>query len=262
MKELKDLIKSISDGSSSAHAYILEGGAGSRRDEFLMSLVSGLECLDDNPEGRPCGHCSACIQAAAFTNPDVIYMQKSGKSSYKSEDAVAFTERLGMRPYGRYLIGVISEAEALSEIVQNKLLKTLEEPLEKVMLFLLTSRSDELLSTVRSRCSLIRIDEFEGYAGSGGSEVSEEMKEGVDLMLSSDSDFYRFREFAEKNIKTADDASLFIGFVEERLHDMMRDGLDIRNCVEMIEASEKTAMEIGRGMDKNKALKKLFLSFR
>lgn len=262
MRKLNELIGNISDGSSSAHAYIIEGQNSGARDAFVRELISGLECREKSLQNRPCGRCDACIQTAALTNPDVVYMQKSGKSGYKSEDAASFTERLGMRAYGRFLIGVINEAELLSEIVQNKLLKTLEEPLEKVILLLATSRSDELLSTVRSRCSLIRIDEFEGYSGSGDTEASEEIKEGVDLILSSDSDFYRFREFTEKNIKTSEDASSFIGFVEERLHDMMRDGFDIRGCAEMIEASEKTAMDIGRGMDKNKALKKLFLSFR
>ena len=168
MKDLKNLIENISEGESSAHAYIIEGRSGSSRNDFLMTLISGLECLNENMQSRPCGRCDACVQVAARTNPDVVYMQKSGKTGYRSEDAIAFTERLSMRPYGRYLIGVVDEAETLSETVQNKLLKTLEEPLKDVLLFLLTSRGDELLSTVKSRCSLIRINEYEGYSGGLG----------------------------------------------------------------------------------------------
>lgn len=262
MKKLKDLIKSISDGGSSAHSYIVEGRSGKRRDDFLMRLVSCLECTDADVNNRPCGNCPACKQAAARTSPDIVYMQRSGKSGYKVEDAVSFTERLGMRPYGRYLIGVIDEAELLSEILQNKLLKTLEEPLDNVILLLSTSRSDELLSTVRSRCSLIRIEEYDGYLGTEDERSSEEMKEGVMLMLSEGRTFHKFREFAEKHIKTTEDAVEYIGLLEEDLREKMLSGAAKTDRVtDSIEAAEKTAMDIGRGMDKNKALKKLYLEF-
>ncbi|MBR2674949.1 MAG: hypothetical protein IKE52_05785 [Mogibacterium sp.] len=262
MKEIKELIRNIAEGESSAHAYIIEGKSGSKRNEFLLALVSGLECQNENIETRPCGRCAACVQAAALTSPDIVYMQRSGKSGYRSEDAIAFTERLGMTPYGRYLIGIINEAEALSEIVQNKLLKTLEEPLEKVLLILATSRSDELLATVRSRCSLVRIDEYEGYSGSEESASSEEMAEGAAQILSKEGSFYQFREFTEKNIKSTEDAAEYIGLVEERLRNMMREGAEICVLANGIEAAERTAMDIGRGMDRQKALKRLFLEYK
>lgn len=260
MKNLKELVINISEGESSAHSYIIEGRNGGARDSFLMKLLAGLECTEGEVMKRPCGNCPSCMQVYAHSHPDVVYMQKSGKRGYRTEDAAAFTERLCMRPYGRFLIGVINDAELLSETVQNKLLKTLEEPPRDVKILLLTSRSDELLGTVRSRCSLVRTEEFGGYAEPEDEKTSEEMREGVSFMLSRTENFCDFREFIDKKIKTAEDALEYIGLIEEELSALMGSGqADTGSCAFAIEEAEKTAMDIGRGMDRSRALKRLFL---
>ncbi|MCE9619540.1 MAG: AAA family ATPase [Planctomycetes bacterium] len=53
---------------------------------------------------------------------------------------------------GRAKVFVIDEAELLESEAQNVLLKTLEEPPLGTYLFLVTSREDRLLPTIRSRC--------------------------------------------------------------------------------------------------------------
>ncbi len=53
---------------------------------------------------------------------------------------------------GRAKVFVIDEAELLENEAQNVLLKTLEEPPLGTYLFLVTSREDRLLPTIRSRC--------------------------------------------------------------------------------------------------------------
>jgi DNA polymerase-3 subunit delta' len=50
---------------------------------------------------------------------------------------------------------VIESAEAMAEAAANALLKTLEEP-GHGLLILLTAAPERLLSTIRSRCQLIR----------------------------------------------------------------------------------------------------------
>jgi DNA polymerase-3 subunit delta' len=53
---------------------------------------------------------------------------------------------------------IIDEAELLEPIAQNALLKTLEEPPAATFFFLITSRPDRLLPTIRSRCHLVRFN--------------------------------------------------------------------------------------------------------
>lgn len=53
---------------------------------------------------------------------------------------------------------IISNAEDMSPEAANTLLKTLEEPARDTMLILTTSRPDALLSTIVSRCQIVRFD--------------------------------------------------------------------------------------------------------
>lgn len=54
---------------------------------------------------------------------------------------------------------IIAAEEGMSQPVQNKLLKTLEEPPESARFIIFSSGSD-LLPTVTSRCSTVRLEEF------------------------------------------------------------------------------------------------------
>ncbi|MBQ6623113.1 MAG: hypothetical protein IJH57_00695 [Mogibacterium sp.] len=240
MRKLSELVQAISEGRNGAHAFIIEGRAGDARDSFVSDLIEGLGC----------------------TEIDIVNMEMSGKTGYSvKDDLPPFLERIIMRPYGKYLSGVIQDAEFLTETAQNKLLKTLEEPPENVLIFLTSARSDELLGTVRSRCSLVRLAEFEGYRDEEDEKADEEMMAGALMLLTQSSPFYEFREFVDKNIKTQSDALHFISIAEERIRKSMTDGKGVKLCAEMIETAEKTVMDITKGMDKNRALKRLYLEF-
>ena len=240
MRTIEELIENIRSGSSSAHAYIIEGRAKSGRDGMTESLIKGLGCH----------------------SLDVVRMQMSGKNSYKTEDAAAFAERLEMGAYGSCLVGVIEEADLLTEVVQNKLLKTLEEPRGSVIILLGTSNRDNLLDTVRSRCSVLRTQDFEipEAADDGESEAkTEEIRDAAKLMLDGESAFSDFRAAIEKCIKTRSDALMLIDMLEDDLMDRMTGSDDPAKLADHIETAERTRMDIQRDMDKNKALKRLRL---
>lgn len=55
----------------------------------------------------------------------------------------------------RYKVVIIDEAERLNKTAQNALLKTLEEPNEKVVLVLVAQDENKILPTIRSRCQKI-----------------------------------------------------------------------------------------------------------
>ncbi|MBQ9272410.1 MAG: hypothetical protein IJ227_01665 [Mogibacterium sp.] len=253
------MIENIAGGGSSAHAYIVEGRQGSAREEFIRELSMGLECTAADASARPCGVCDACRQASAGSSMDIVHMQMSGKTGYKTEDANAFAARLDMGCYGRFLIGIIDDADSLSETVQNKLLKTLEEPRDNVIILLGSSNPDILLSTVRSRCSNIRMAEH-----SGADEVSAaaEALEKAASLMTEDSAFHEFREAVDKAVKTKSDALALIDIAEDSFRDVMITGGDAGKMALMLESAEKTRADIEQGMDKNKALKRLFLELK
>ncbi|MBQ6314739.1 MAG: hypothetical protein IJI11_03945 [Mogibacterium sp.] len=226
MQELNRLVMNIADGARAAHAFVVEGMAGEARGAFIRGLAKGLECEAD--EGaRPCGRCPSCRQVEAGTSMDVVYMKKSpGASkaaapSYKVRDAADFIERLNMGAYGRFLIGIIEDADSLNEVVQNKLLKTLEEPAPGTILILAASNRDNLLSTVRSRCSDIRLSDYvadeEAEQGPADTAKNQHFAEIAHMLEDSKTAFHEFRTAVDKHIKSKDDALILLDILEDDL---------------------------------------------
>lgn len=243
--------------TSSAHAFIVEGRAGETRDRFVLDFIKGLNCECDDENARPCNTCSSCRQIEAGTSMDIIHMEKSGKTAYKVEDAAALMERLGMGSYGRHIIGVVDEADLLSESIQNKLLKTLEEPEDGAVIILATANRDNLLKTVRSRCNIVRISDYEGYSdGDAQPEISEDIRDLANALIGK-TKFYEARAAIDKKIKSQEDAIALLGIMEDACRDVMIN--KDPSWAGKIELIETARMDIYRGMQYGKALKRLFL---
>ena len=271
--DLRTLLDNINSGASSAHAFIIEGRSGESRTEFVRQMAAGLECTADDCSARPCGTCPSCRQIAAGTSMDVVHMamstSKSGRTSYKVEDAAAFIERLSMGAYGRYLIGIIDEADSLSEIIQNKLLKTLEEPSAETVLILAAANRDNMLSTVRSRCSIVRIESSdpEGDSSDQDGRLSAACREMSAMLTDPKAAFYKYRELCDKHIKSREDALAMLETAEDDLRDKMLEaaGGGREEALFYAGAIEKLAearMDIRREMSHSKALRRLFLELR
>ena len=242
--------------TSSAHAFIVEGRSGETRDRWIADFIKGLNCECEDINARPCNCCASCRQIDAGTSMDVIHMDKSGKTIYKVEDAAAMIERLGMGSYGRHIIAVIDEADLLSESIQNKLLKTLEEPEEGAVIILATANRDNLLRTVRSRCNVIRISDFVGPESPTEEELvaSESIRELAESF--GNSKFYEWRAAVDKKIKSTEDAVALLGVMEDEYRDRMLEDASYARAIDLIETAR---MDIYRGMQYGKALKRLFL---
>ena len=238
--------------TSSAHAYIVEGKQGETRSQFIQNFIKGLNCQNDDVNSRPCNSCASCMQIDAGTSMDVFHMQKSGKTAYKVDDVIELIDRIGMGAYGRHVIAVIDEADLLNEIQQNKLLKTLEEPEEGAIIILATSNKDNLLSTVRSRCSVVRVSDFVEITENTENAVSEI----ADLIMGG-CRFHEYRTAIDKKVKTQEDAVELLGQMEDACRDrMLNNETDAARSIELIETAR---MDIYRGMSYGKALRRLFL---
>ncbi len=254
MKELFGrIISNIRDGSSAAHSYIIEARAGEERDAFIREFAKSVMCEEPSPDGRACGRCASCRQVEAGTSMDLVRMERSGKTGYVVEDASAFMSRIGMGAYGRRIVGVIDDADMLSETVQNKLLKTLEEPAEGVIILLASSNADNLLSTVRSRCVKFRAEDCTDI------DSGAEADSAVDIDNYRNVPFYKYREAVDKKLKSIEDALELLGMLEELHRDDMLAGRDPEGHAAAIELIEAARMDIYKGMQYGKALKRLRL---
>ena len=271
MHTLHELITTISGGRA-AHAFVIEGAPGHARDEFINTLAAGLDCTYDAPSGRPCGRCPSCIQVAAGTNMDIVRMSKStgssktGRETYRTSDASAFIERLSMGSYGRYLIGIIDDADTLSETIQNKLLKTLEEPSPDTLIILAAANRDNLLSTVLSRTSIVRTIDYTEMADDEYAEgVSQtEAVAGIAAMYADHTaPFCDIRAALDKSIKSREDALQLLNAAEDIMRDrMLEAGSRAENAsgyAAAIELINTARMDVRRDMSYGKALRRLYL---
>jgi DNA polymerase-3 subunit delta' len=83
-----------------------------------------------------------------------------GEVGGRNHDAAAY--RTAAHGHGKAFI--IDEAELLDDTGQNAMLKTLEEPPAQTWFFLITTRPDELLPTIRSRCQTVRFGALDSAA--------------------------------------------------------------------------------------------------
>ena len=120
-------------------------------------MAAALLC-DEEIRKAPCGVCPSCVKAATHNHPDIIrtYHEKPGVLSVQEIRDQVISTVYTAPYYGPYKIYIIEDAQLLNEHGQNALLKTIEEPPEYVLIFILTDNADALLDTIRSRC--IRLD--------------------------------------------------------------------------------------------------------
>lgn len=147
-----------------AHAYLLAGPSHVGKMTLALDLAKALNCEASEP---PCGVCSSCQKIAAGKHADVQIIGLPGDrdpAEGKSQAEISINQIRRMQhsaslpPFeGKCKVFIIDGAELLSHEAANCLLKTLEEPAEKVIFILLTIDERLLPATVISRCQRLEL---------------------------------------------------------------------------------------------------------
>jgi len=157
------LQRSLEQGAL-AHAYLFIGPPHVGKMTLALNLAQALNC-----EGAesPCGVCDSCQKIASTKHADVqvIGLTSNGNvGEAKSRTEIGIDQIREMQhssslpPFGgKYKVFIIDGAEFLSIEAANCLLKTLEEPVGKVIFILLTINEKLLPATVVSRCQRVEL---------------------------------------------------------------------------------------------------------
>lgn len=156
----RDIIGYIQDAvqqNKVSHAYILNGQRGSGKKMLAKLFATTLQC--ETGKSEPCNECRSCIQANNGNHPDIITVKHEKPGSISVDDIRSQVNGdIMIKPYSSpYKIYIIPEADLLTVQAQNALLKTIEEPPEYAIIFLLTENADSLLPTIRSRCVMLKL---------------------------------------------------------------------------------------------------------
>jgi len=104
-----------------------------------------------------CDKCSSCIKIDKGSHPDVFFLSPEGDGGQITVSAIRQLEAsLSYKPFeGEWKIAIIDNADRLNRSAANAFLQTLEEPSQKSILILISSRPDIILATIRSRCQRV-----------------------------------------------------------------------------------------------------------
>ncbi len=132
-----------------AHAYIFSGVRGVGKTTTARILAKALNCAQ-GPTPEPCNQCDSCREIAAGTSLDVIEIDAA--SNRGIDQVRELREMVRYAPAAsRYKVVILDEAHMLTDEASNALLKTLEEPPDKVIFILATTQPEDLVETIRSR---------------------------------------------------------------------------------------------------------------
>lgn len=139
-----------------AHAYLFSGPRGTGKTTLARLFAKLLNCATPLEGSEPCCTCQSCLEIAQGSSLEVLEID--GASHRGLDDIRRLSESIGYRtgraPYSIYLI---DEVHMLTKEAFNALLKTLEEPPDKVKFLFATTEPHKIPSTILSRCQRFQL---------------------------------------------------------------------------------------------------------
>ncbi len=135
-----------------APAYLLTGARGTGKTSTARIMAKSLNCLSfDAPTTTPCGKCEMCLGIIRGNALDITEIDAASNTGV--DNIRDLIERSQFAPtQARYKVYAIDECHMLSTAAFNALLKTLEEPPDRVVFILATTDPQRVLPTIISRC--------------------------------------------------------------------------------------------------------------
>ena len=156
-EQLKEHIQNAITSNKVSHAYIINGERNAGKEFIARIFAMTLQCEKGGIE--PCNECHSCKQALSHNQPDIVYISHEKPNSIGVEDIRGqINNDIGIKPYSSPRKSyIMNEGEKMTPQAQNALLKTLEEPPEYAVIFILTDNVEALLPTIISRCVVLNM---------------------------------------------------------------------------------------------------------
>ena len=150
------------------HAYLISGPRSSGKSTIAKAFSAAIICSSRNAHGAACGECDDCRRIEKGIHPDFqcfsLEWQRQNGKDRTAVDRLSVETVREVRTSAAYMpftapkrVIVLGDAETLTDVAQEALLKTLEEPPPYLILILLSESAEALKPTIRSRCEIVNL---------------------------------------------------------------------------------------------------------
>ena len=261
---IKELLTNAVKNNKTSHSYMFVGTDGIGKKMIAKEFAKMILCTDEN---KYCGTCKSCIEFDGENNPDFRIIEPDG-NSLKIEQIREFQNKVSEKPIiSNRKVYIINDSDKMTTEAQNCLLKTLEEPPEFVTIILIGSNENAFLTTIKSRCMIIRFNSVDNktmteYLQSQGIEnVTENMLElfqgsiGKAIELKDKQEEYLKIEKMIENIsnydlidvtknaeilyQTKEEIMEMLDYINIVLLRLSRNNTKYTNCIKIVENTKK-----------------------
>lgn len=151
------------------HALLFYGKKGCGKEAFTKNFIAWILC-EQKQADQACGCCQSCVWLESEIHPHLMLIQPEeaeqkdkNDSKSKASSKIKIEKIREILPFVNqtlegWRIILIDPAEAMNIAASNALLKTLEEPSERVILILLAEHYLKIPATIRSRTQHFALD--------------------------------------------------------------------------------------------------------
>ena len=189
-QDILDKLQAVAAADKLGQPFLLVGPEGSGKENTALEFGRLLNCAEPGVCG-PARLCESCVKALSFQHPDIRWICPSPASVDENQVQRLFENKMA-NPFfspgfaassfvrigdpekpsqltirsliqflrrrafqSRWKVAVVADSHRFNEAAANAFLKTLEEPAERTIIFLLTVSTDGMLPTILSRCQKV-----------------------------------------------------------------------------------------------------------
>ncbi len=151
----KNILEKAIELNKVSHSYIFWGTEGIGKKLIAEDFAKRILCLQNHDYDCKC---KSCIEFDSNNNPD-FQLIESTDGKIKIEQIREMQRKIAEKPIiSSKKVYIIENSDTMTKEAQNCLLKTLEEPPKYITIILICSNEDNLLSTIKSRCTRIHFE--------------------------------------------------------------------------------------------------------